>query len=236
MRQQALGAVRHGLAVLIAVLLTACNHKINDDIEVADGAQHRGNETTINGDVMVGRNADASSSSFRTINGRIKIADGARVSDCATVNGGLELGDGAETGDLKSVNGDLRLGRDARVNGRIKAVNGAVKLKAGSQVSGDIDTVNGLIELVSAEVGGSLSNVNGGMVVTDGSLVHGDLLVRDAKTDPHSKPPRIVIGPDSAVKGKLVFERPVRLYVHESATVGAIEGAEAVSYSGDGPG
>lgn len=237
MNRRGLFILHRGMIVVAAVLLAACNPTLNEDIEVADGADHSGDGVTINGDVRVGRNADASGSSFRTVNGRIRIEEGARVSDCATVNGGLELGDGAETGDLKAVNGDLRLGRDAKVNGHIRLVNGAVELKAGSRVSGDVDTVNGLIELVAAEVGGSLSNVNGGMRVTDGSVVHGDLLVRDAKEDPHhSKPPRIVIGRDSKVEGSLIFERPVRLYVHDSATVGQIEGAEAVTFSGDEPG
>jgi hypothetical protein len=221
---------------MAAVLLVACHPSLNEDIEVADGSQHTGDGVTMNGDVRVGRYANASDSSFRTINGQIHIEDGARVNDCATVNGGVDLGDGAETGDLKSVNGDLRLGRDAKVNGRIMLVNGAFRLSAGSRVSGDVDTVNGLIELVAAEVGGSLSNVNGGMHLADGSLVRGDLRVREAKMDPHSQPPKIVIGRDSRVEGKLIFDRPVRLYVHQSAVVGPIEGAEAVSYTGDDPG
>ena len=237
MTRRALSGLRRSMVVVAAALLAACNQTINEDIEIAEGADHSGDGATMNGDVRVGRNADASGSSFRTVNGRIHIEDGARVSDCATVNGGLELGEGAETGDLDAVNGNLRLGRDATVNGHIRLVNGAIELKAGSRVSGDVDTVNGLIELIAAEVGGSLSNVNGGMRVTDGSVVHGDLLVRDAKEDPHhKKPPRIVIGRDSKVEGKLIFERPVRLFVHDSAAVGQIEGAEAVMFSGDEPG
>ena len=109
-------------------------------------------------------------------------------------------------------------------------------LKPGSRVSGDVDTVNGLIELVAAEVGGSVSNVNGGMHLAAGSLVRGDLRVREARTDPHSKPPKIVIGRDSRVEGKLIFDRPVQLYVHQSAVVGPIEGADAISFTGEDPG
>ena len=235
MRLWSRAGLRWSLVAVAAALLAGCNQSVNEDIEVAEGAAHRGDGVTMNGDVRVGRNADASDSSFRTINGRIRIEDGARVSDCATVNGGLELGAGAETGDLKAVNGDLRLGRDAKVKGHVKLVNGTVHLQAGSRVSGDVKTVNGLIEMVAAEVGGNLSNVNGGMLVTDGSLVQGNLRVRDAQVDPHSKPPRIVIGRDSEVKGKLIFERPVELYVHESATIGPVEGAEAIAFSGEEP-
>jgi hypothetical protein len=50
-----------------------------------------------------------------------------------------------------------------------------------------------------------------------------------------SRPPRIVIGAGSVVEGTLTFEQEVELYVHDSARVGAITGAKAVSYSGDRP-
>jgi cytoskeletal protein CcmA (bactofilin family) len=226
------------LATLIAftALAAGCNASINEDINVADGAEHRGNEMTVNGDIRVGRDADAGSSDFKTVNGSIRVEDGATVSDCATVNGKLVFGDNTETGDLKTVNGNLRLGRDARVNGRIQLVNGSIELSSGTIVSRDVETVNGKIEMWGTEVGGDLINVNGGMLVTEGSIVKGDLIVREASDDPHSKPPRIIIGPDSEIEGELVFERPVKLYIHETARTGPISGAEAESFSGDEPG
>lgn len=224
-----------GLA-LGSLLLGGCHYSTNDDIQVADGSEHHGDEMTINGDVSVGRNAEAASSSFKTVNGSIRVEDGARVQDCATVNGTMEFGDGTETGDLKTVNGNLRLGRDARVKGRIQLVNGYVRLSPGSSVSGDIGTVNGMIEIRGTQVGGDLTNVNGGMLVTEGSVVEGDLIVREAGDDKHSKPPKIVIGPDSRIVGELRFERPVELYVHDSAKIGDVTGAEAVVFSGSEPG
>lgn len=225
------------LAGVLAVLaLSGCDFSANEDIEVPADTAHDGDGITMNGDVKVGRNADASGSKFRTMNGSITIEDGARVSDCATINGPVKVGEGAEAGDLKTVNGDLDLGRDARVKGSIRLVNGAVRLNKGSTVSGDIDTVNGKIELVTAEVGGDLSNVNGGMTVTEGSIVHGDLRIRDAEGDPMGRPPRIVIGRDSEVRGKLRFDREVELYVHETARIGPVSGASAVSFAGDEPG
>ena len=226
------------IATLIAAtaLAAGCNASVNEDIRVADGAEHRGSEMTINGDVKVGRNADASSSDFKTVNGSIRVEDGAKVSDCATVNGKLVFGDHTETGDLKTVNGNLRLGRDARVNGRIQLVNGSIDLNRGTIVSHDIETVNGKIEMRGTEVGGDLTNVNGGMLVTEGSTIKGDLIVREAGDDPHSKPPRIIIGPDSEGVGELIFERPVKLYIHETARTGPITGAEAETFSGDEPG
>lgn len=222
--------------ILGALALTGCEFSANEDIEVPADTAHAGDGMTMNGNVTVGRNADASGSKFRTMNGRITIEEGARVSDCATVNGPVKVGAGAEAGDLKTVNGDLDLGRDARVNGSIRLVNGSVRLNQGSSVSGDIDTVNGKIELVTAEVGGDLTNVNGGMAVTDGSVVHGGLRVRDAEGDPKGRPPRIVIGRGSEIHGELRFDRKVELYVHETARIGPVSGASAVSFAGDEPG
>lgn len=236
MRSEPIPAVAMVAVTLLAAMLSACDFHANDDIDVPADASHSGDGMTMNGDVTIGRNADASNSSFKTLNGRITIKDGARVSDCATVNGTVNVGEGAEAGDLKTVNGDLDLGRDARVNGSIKLVNGSVRLSQGSAVSGDVGTVNGRIELVAAEVGGDLSNVNGGMLVTAGSLVRGGIRIREADSDPMREPPRIVIGPDSEVRGKLRFERDVELFVHESARIGPVSGATAVSFAGDEPG
>jgi hypothetical protein len=41
-----------------------------------------------------------------------------------------------------------------------------------------------------------------------------------------------VIGPNSEVVGPMVFKREVELFVHESARIGRVEGAEAKPYSG----
>jgi len=47
--------------------------------------------------------------------------------------------------------------------------------------------------------------------------------------------PRVVIGPHAVVQGTLKFKREVDLYVSDSATIGAIEGATPVKFSGDTP-
>ena len=54
--------------------------------------------------------------------------------------------------------------------------------------------------------------------------------------DPHSKPPKIVVGEGVRIRGKLVFERPVELYVHETAEIGPVTGAKVNRYSGSEPG
>lgn len=228
--------IRVMMVACAAILLTACDISTNEDIEVADGASRSEDGMTINGSIRVGKDADASRSKFKTVNGDVVVEDGARVSDCATVNGSVDIGERTEAGDLKTVNGDLRVGREARVEGRIQLVNGSVELAPGSTVKGDVGTINGLIEMRAAKVDGDVTNTNGGMLITDGSEVAGDLVVREAGDDRHSKPPRIVVGPDSSVRGKLVFERPVELFVHDSAEIGPVSGAEVNRFSGHEPG
>jgi hypothetical protein len=44
-----------------------------------------------------------------------------------------------------------------------------------------------------------------------------------------------VIGPGAAVKGTLRFKREVKLYVSDRATIGPVEGATAIKFTGDRP-
>ena len=75
-----------------------------------------------------------------------------------------------------------------------------------------------------------------GAIPEAGSVVRGDLVVKDSTPSETGNPPRIVIGPKSQILGELRFERDVRLYVHESARIGRVTGAEPVRYSGAAPG
>ena len=45
----------------------------------------------------------------------------------------------------------------------------------------------------------------------------------------------VTIGPRAVVEGRLVFKREVELFVSDSAKIGAVEGAKAVSFSGAQP-
>jgi hypothetical protein len=45
----------------------------------------------------------------------------------------------------------------------------------------------------------------------------------------------VIVGAESVVEGPLVFERPVELFVHETARIGEVEGAEPQRFSGDSP-
>ena len=71
------------------------------------------------------------------------------------------------------------------------------------------------------------------------SRVEGGILVNDSGENRVSfgkpKIPRVVIGPGAVVKGALRFRREVKLYVSDRATIGTVEGATAIKFSGDHP-
>jgi DUF4097 and DUF4098 domain-containing protein YvlB len=173
-----------------------------------------------------------------TVNGSVSLGDHALAEDVETVNGGIELGADAHARSLETVNGGISLGARAQVQDKIETVNGSITLERGAEALGMVSNVNGRIRLDAAHVGGGLETVSGDIEVGADSKVDGGILVDENKGmhwGSKPKPPRIVIGPHAVVGGKLVFKREVRLYVSDSAQVGAIEGASAQRFSGTAP-
>jgi len=190
---------------------------------------------SVNGPVSVP--AGAKQGDVGTVNGSVSVGEGATVEKAMTVNGGVKLGARAVAKSAKTVNGEITLGDSAKVTEGVFTVNGGLKLENGVSVGEGVGNVNGDISMTSAHVGGRIETVNGDIDVMGTSRVDGGIHVgRGDNDNPNNRPPRIVIGPGATVNGKLVFERPVTLYVSESATVsGPIEGATAQKFSGDRP-
>ena len=87
-------------------------------------------------------------------------------------------------------------------------------------------------------MGGGIETVSGDIDIGANSHVEGGILVDADHSWFHfgsSRDPRIVIGPHAVVQGALTFKREVTLYVSDSATVGKIDGAKAIRFSGDKP-
>ncbi|WP_454832740.1 hypothetical protein [Pseudoxanthomonas wuyuanensis] len=164
-----------------------------------------------------------------TVNGSIRIGDGAVVEEASTVNGSVTVGSKAQAASLSTVNGSIKLGREVTVDGGIETVNGSIFVDRGGSVRGDVETVNGSIGLVATRLGGGIETVRGDVTVGVDSQVKGGITVKKSKgfTIEKKRDPRIVIGPNAMVEGPLVFERPVSLYVHRSARIGAVTGATA---------
>ena len=96
--------------------------------------------------------------------------------------------------------------------------------------------MNGKIGLTAAHVAGGIKTVNGSISILGASHVEGGIMV-DKPTGImfNSDDPVIIIGPGAVVQGDLRFERKVKLYVSDKATIGNVIGATAVPFSGDSP-
>lgn len=176
--------------------------------------------------------------SLETVNGGIEIDSNVQTGSAETVNGGIRIGDGAQVGQLTTVNGGIHVGTRLRINGDVTTVNGGILIDNGSTVAGGIETVNGAIGLIGTDVSRGLRTVTGDITVGVGSHVHGGITVEKQQMHLisfHHRDPRIVIGPNAQVDGALVFERPVVLYVHDSAKIGAVTGAKVQRFSGAMP-
>jgi cytoskeletal protein CcmA (bactofilin family) len=158
--------------------------------------------------------------------------------DTHSVNGSIHVPEGAKRGEVTTVNGSITLGAGARVNATVTTVNGSLALHDDSQVGGAVRSVNGTIALTAAHVAGGLETVNGDINLRGTSRIEGGILVRKPEYSVFhwaSSGPRIVIGPGATVAGSLRFEREVRLYVSDRATIGPVTGATPLRFSGEDP-
>jgi hypothetical protein len=155
------------------------------------------------------------------------------------VNGSITMREHSTAASVTNVNGSMRFEPGARVSGNIQGVNGNVSLGKQVDVSGRLTHVNGTIQLDAAHVGGGIETANGDIDIGPGSRVEGGIRVN--KSEEHwfnfgiHKDMRVVIGPGAVVKGTLSFQREVKLYVSDRATIGPVEGATVNKFSGEQP-
>ena len=190
--------------------------KVLGSIDVAPG-EHTGDVTTVNGSIHIG--ADAVVGRTSTVNGGIHLEPRVTATEVTTTNGGIELGEGG------------------RVTSDIHTVNGGLHIHNGADVVGDVSNVNGGIHVAGAHVGGSITTTTGGIDLGPNAHIDGNVTMeRDHGWHFDSeRVPRVVIEPGTVVKGTLRFERKVVLYVSDRATIGTVEGAQPVKFSGDHP-
>ena len=227
------------LTVLVSLLLAIpAQASVNKSITIDAGESSDG-ASTVNGKISVGAGATVSGD-VTSVNGSIRIDEGATVADAETVNGGLRVADKVRSRSLSTVNGSIEVEDDVVVDGAVTAVNGRITIGGGSKVAKDLGNVNGDIELEGGEVGGDVSTVNGDVELADGAVIMGDLVIeKPSGWNSSKRTPRIVIGPGSRVEGVIRLEREVKLYISESAEVGGVEGEmtmdDAVRFSGKRP-
>lgn len=212
-------------ATAIGITLMGCDISVDGD----------GNGSTkINGSVHIAAGKPAEDA--RTVNGSIRVDDNAAVTSATTVNGSVHLGAHATATSMKTVNGAITLGDGAHVSGRAGSVNGDLSLANGSEISGSLTNVNGRISLASAHVAGGIKTVNGNISVMGASHVEGGITVEKPNSMMfNNDDPVIIIGPGAVIQGEMNFERKVKLFVSDKATVGTITGATPIPFSGDTP-
>ena len=154
-----------------------------------------------------------------------------------TVNGGIRLGDGAQADELETVNGGIthrrqRGGCATAPEPSMAASASNPRRKVGGRRR---DRQWRRSRWTGAHIGGGIETVNGDIKVGAGSRVEGGITVRKPTGWSWGKQrmPRVTIGAGAVVEGTLLFEREVELFVHESATRRPDQGATAKRFSGD---
>jgi cytoskeletal protein CcmA (bactofilin family) len=199
-----------------------------------DGSFDGNDSNKINGTIHV--LAGKAPSDVSTVNGAIRVDDNATINSASTVNGSIRLGAHATATSAKTVNGSITLGAGAHLSGSASSVNGDLSLADGAEVSGSLANVNGKIDLTAAHVTGGIKTVDGSISIMGASHVDGGILVqKQSGIVFNSEDPTIIIGPGATVQGELRFERKVRLFVSDRATIGTVIGATAVAFTGDSP-
>jgi DUF4097 and DUF4098 domain-containing protein YvlB len=240
------------VTLLCALALSGCINSHDHDNAATNGAgtdsgatsadSDHDNDVTgshaINGSIHV--NAGKPGGEVSTFNGSIRADDNAQLSDGHTVNGNISIGDHATATSLTTVNGGIALGQGAKVSAMVTTVNGTLALRQNSEVGGHLSNVNGAIILAGATVNGGISTVNGNIEIGANSHVRGGIVVHKPSTGffhwwSDSDKPRVVVGPGAVVEGAMKFERAVRLYVSDTATIGTVTGATPIKFTGDQP-
>lgn len=187
----------------------------------------------INGSVHVA--AGNAVAAAETVNGGIEIDANAAVTAANTVNGGIHLREHATADSLNTVNGGISVGAGAHVAKNAASVNGGIDLRDGAEVLGTISNVNGKIVVHNAHVAGGIKTVAGDITISSDSRVEGGILIEKSNSliQFGKSEPRVEIGPGAVVKGDLRFERPVKLYVSDKASIGPVTGANPTMFTGD---
>ena len=175
-----------------------------------------------------------------TVNGSVDIGANAVVKHAETVNGSITVHEHAAVDSVETVNGSIHIEQGAHVAGKVELVNGKTTLDAGADVGGRVSIVNGSIQLTAAHVGGGIETTNGNLTIGANSRVEGGILYEETHESWFSflwapEVPRVVIEPGAIVKGTLRFRREVKLYVSDQATIGTVEGATVIKFSGAHP-
>ncbi len=200
--------------VLTILLVVNCNIGVNRTIYIDDGETVRGSQNTVNGSIIIGSDCEVGG-------------------DCRSVNGDIEVGENSNVRSLQAVNGRIYLDRKVTVNGDVDAVNMRVQSNSGVRIEGDVLTVNGDIELDDTSVRRNVSTYNGDIILSNRTRIKGDIIVKRNRGD-HDQKSRLTIeiADGSVVEGDIIVrdrDIDVTVYLINGGKVeGKIEDAEVI--------
>ncbi|MCF6299735.1 MAG: hypothetical protein L3J52_01215 [Proteobacteria bacterium] len=212
------------IVALMSISLSACSGVFGSKSVEAGTNSPDKDLDSVNGSIRVG--AGSHIDDLSTVNGSVIVAENSTVGSAETVNGSITFSTGVTADSVETVNGSIKLGEDCMIKGDVETVNGSITAKSGCTIKGNYETVNGKLSADKTLIEGDIEMVNGKVYLENGTVLEGDLIVRKSSGffNSSKKMPEITIGKDVVVKGDLIFERPVKLYLHDSAKVGDIEG------------
>jgi len=207
-------AIRVILLTVLIAGLAGCNVRVNKSVTIDDGEVVYGGRNSVNGNVFIGEDCRVEGS-------------------CRSVNGVIEVGENSRVEDLQAVNGRITIDRDVIVDGDVNSVNGPVRCSRGVEIYGDLTTVNGDIDVDGTLVRRNMVTYNGDILMTDRSIVQGDVIVKENKG--RSDRPRtldIEITEESVVEGDIIVRDEdirVRVYLSDGGRVeGRVRNAEVI--------
>lgn len=193
---------------------------------------------------------------IRNINGRISVGGGMSVNNVSSVNGRIEIERDATASSVQGVNGRVELRENTSIEGDVHTVNGRINAVRGGSIGGNASSVNGHIRLTDFSVGNNVETTNGsinliavkvghnvesrgGDITIESSVIERDVIIHKKRRNNLLWMPlwrigksEIVIGPNSEIKGNLIAREDIDLFVHESAKIGSIVGADPIFFSG----
>lgn len=184
------------LLLIVFLLFTGCNFRINRSIRIDDGKTVNNSQNTVNGNIRIGENC--------TIKGK-----------CRSVNGVIEVGENSHVRSLQSINGGITLDRYVEAKGKVESINGNVICDQGVKIKRSISAINGTIELDETLVEGDITTYNGDIELFNRTEVKGDIIVKRSKGDSsRNRRLRIEIADGSVVHGDIhVKDKDIKVTV-----------------------
>lgn len=203
-------------AVLITTLLSS------GFVSSTSHAWHGKSQSSVMGNIRLASGETAGDLS--SVNGNVNLGSQVTARDVSTVNGDIDLGDEVRADEVSTVNGSIEAGSNLLTKGDVETVNGRIRLDDNAQIGGDLGTVNGDIEMRNGKVARDLTTTNGDIELTGNSHVQGDIIYEYTRSyGGRPKVPRLTLGKDVTVDGRIILKREVTLEIANPALLDKVE-------------